>query len=54
LEDGGMNLICHAKDPSMEDTFILGPDLINQLKKKREVKLAHWTDIEGYLATPFK
>ncbi len=54
LEAGGMELMCHAKEPLLEDTFILGPDLINQLKKKREVMLAHWTDIEGYLATPFK
>lgn len=54
LNNGGMKLIGHAKETSLEDTFILGPDLINQLQKKREVMLAHWTDIEGYLATPFK
>jgi len=54
LEDGGMELICYAKPPFPEDTFILGPELIDQLKKKRKIMLAHWTDIEGYLATPFK
>ncbi|MFN2396884.1 MAG: hypothetical protein ABR597_14485, partial [Bacteroidales bacterium] len=54
LENGGMELVCHAKEPLLEDTFILGPDLINHLKKKRKVMLAHWTDIEEYLATPFK
>ncbi len=54
LEDGGMELICYAKPPFPEDTFILGPELIDQLKKKRKIMLAHWTDIEGYLTTPFK
>ena len=54
LEDGGMELVCYAKPPFPEDTFILGPDLIDQLKKKRKIMLTHWTDIEGYLATPFK
>ena len=54
LTDGGMELICHASDPRYEDTFLLGPDLINQLKSKRKIMLRHWTDIEGYLATPFK
>ena len=54
LEDGGMEFIAHAKDPKYEDTFLLGPDLIGQLKSKRKIMLRHWTDIEGYLATPFK
>ena len=54
LEDGGMEFICHADDPKYEDTFLLGPDLVEQLKKKRKIMLDHWTDIEGYMATPFK
>jgi hypothetical protein len=54
LEDGGMDFIAHADDPKYEDTFLLGPDLIEQLKLKREIMLKHWTDIEGYLASPFK
>ncbi len=54
LEDGGMELVCHASDPRYEDTFLLGPDLIAQLKLKRKIMLKHWTDIEGYMATPFK
>jgi hypothetical protein len=37
-----------------EDMFVLGADLIDQLKKKRKIMLAHWQDIEGFLATPFK
>jgi hypothetical protein len=54
LESGGLELISTAKPPFPEDTFILGPDLIEQLKMKRKIMLSHWTDIEGYLKTPFK
>lgn len=54
LENGGMEFISHADDPKYEDTFLLGPDLIEQLKTKRKIMLNHWTDIEGYMATPFK
>ncbi len=54
LEDGGMELVSHAQVPFEEDTFVLGANLIEQLKKKRKIMLKHWTDIEGYMATPFK
>lgn len=54
LEDGGMKFIAYADDSKYEDTFLLGPDLIDQLKLKRRIMLRHWTDIEGYMATPFK
>ena len=54
LEDGGMAFICHADDPKYEDTFLLSPDLIEQLKKKRKIMLDHWTDIEDYMTMPFK
>ncbi len=54
LSNGGMEFISHADDTRYEDTFLLGPDLIEQLKMKRRIMLAHWTDIEGYMATPFK
>jgi hypothetical protein len=54
LRDGGMEFIAHADNPKYEDTFLLGPDLIDQLKMKRKIMLNHWTDIEWFLATPFK
>ncbi|HQG76478.1 MAG TPA: hypothetical protein PLS58_03255 [Bacteroidales bacterium] len=54
LSGGGTDILCHASDPAQEDTFLLGPGLIRQLKLKQKIMLAHWTDIEGYLATPFK
>jgi hypothetical protein len=53
LEDGGMDLVVHAKPPFKEDTFLLGADLIEQIKQKRKIMMAHWRDIEGYLTTPF-
>jgi hypothetical protein len=54
LENGGMDLINHAKDPALEDTFLLGPDLIENLKQKRIIMLDHWLDIEDYMTSPFK
>lgn len=54
LEKEGLNQICHADDQKHEDTFLLGPDLINQLKKKCKIMLDHWRDIEDYMTTPFK
>jgi len=54
LQKGGMDMVIHAKDAMHEDTFLLGPDLINQVKKKRKIMLDHWRDIEGYMASPFK
>lgn len=46
--------ISHVNDSKYEDTFLLGPDLIEQLKKKRKIMLRHWVDIESYMTTPFK
>ncbi len=54
LENGGMELISHAEDQNLEDTFLLGPDLIENLKQKRKIMLDHWLDIEDYLTSPFK
>jgi len=54
LENGGMDLINHAEDPTLEDTFLLGPDLIESLKQKRKIMLDHWLDIEDYMTSPFK
>ena len=53
LENGGMDLVVHAKGAYIEDTFLLGADLIEQLKQKLKIMMAHWRDIEGYLSTPY-
>lgn len=54
LKNGGMKFIRHADDPAYEDTFLLGPDLIEQLQTKRRIMLDHWRDIEGFLTSPYK
>jgi len=54
LQKGGLHSLILAKDIKHEDCFLLGPDIIGQLKKKQKVMLAHWTDIEDYLTSPFK
>ena len=43
-----------AKDPRYEDTFLLGPDFLEQLRKKAGIMRAHWLDVQDYLAPPHK
>lgn len=54
LENGGLELLCLAPDARHEDTFMLGPDLIDQLRKKTRIMRDHWLDVEDYLAPPHK
>ena len=54
LEQGGIKQVILAASPVYEDRFLLGPSIIDQLKKKRKIMLDHWQDIEGYLTSPFK
>ena len=54
LKGGGVKQLLTAEDPADEDTFLLGPDLINQLKSKCRIMRRHWLDAERWLATPHK
>jgi hypothetical protein len=54
LEEGGTRLVCVSPTPQTEDTFTLGPNLVEQLKMKRKIMLDHWRDIEYFMTTPFK
>jgi hypothetical protein len=54
LENGGIGLMLLAKHPRDEDTFLLGPDLIEQLKKKMKAMRRHWRDAASHLAMPHK
>jgi hypothetical protein len=54
LTGGGMELVCHAQDPSDEDTFLLGPDLIEQIKAKSRTMRRHWLNAEKHLTSPLK
>jgi len=54
LENGGLELAAMAEDPRYEDTFLLGPDLLQQLKSKVRIMREHWLDVQDYLAPPHK
>ena len=54
LEERGTDQLTHAENPEDEDTFLLGPDIIDQLKKKVKIMRDHWLDVERYLAPPHK
>ncbi len=54
LQNGGLEVLCHANDKVHEDCFLLGPDIIAQLKMKYRIMISHWRDIEDYMTTPFK
>ncbi len=54
LEHGGAERVFTAPDARHEDTFILGPDLVGQLRQKAKIMRAHWLDVQDYLAPPLK
>jgi hypothetical protein len=54
LEAGGLRQILTATNPADEDPFLLGPDLVSQLKLKCNIMQRHWLDAEAYLAPPHK
>lgn len=54
LENGGLEQVIVADKPVYEDRFLLGPDLLDQMKKKRKIMMHHWQDIEQFLASPLK
>ena len=54
LDKGGMKFIGHAQDAKYEDTFLLGPQLKENLKQKVDLMRAHWLDVQKYLASPHK
>jgi hypothetical protein len=54
LENGGMEWFITALDAEEEDTFILGPDVLDQLRRKMTIMRRHWCDAEEYLAPPHK
>lgn len=41
-----------ASTSEEEDTFILGPDLIDQLRRKREIMLRHWSEFDRLFLPP--
>jgi hypothetical protein len=54
LESRGLRQLAHAADAQDQDTFVLGPDVIGDIKKKVQVMRHHWLDVQNYLAPPNK
>jgi len=55
LEAGGrMAQVLTATDPADEDPFLLGPDLLDQLKLKGQIMRRHRLDAEEFLFPPHK
>ena len=54
LEERGTEQVAHADEARDEDTFVLGPDIVDQLKRKVTIMRDHWLDVEKYLAPPHK
>jgi len=54
LEGGGLEVLSHASSKRHEDTFLLGPDIVDQLRTKVRLMREHWLDVSRYLATPHK
>jgi hypothetical protein len=52
LQREGLELLSHAASATDEDTFLLGPDIVAQLRQKQALMSAHWRDAEGYFVTP--
>ena len=44
LEDGGAPLLPLAESSDKETTFLFGPDLADQLRKKQEIMMKYWRD----------
>ena len=44
LEDGGAPLLPLADTPENETTFLFGPDLADQLRKKQQIMMKYWRD----------
>jgi len=54
LEGGGLKYMGHAQDARYEDTFLLGPNLPDGLRRKIDLMRAHWLDVQRYLTPPHK
>ncbi len=52
LESGGDQVVVMADKLEDEDTFLLGPDLADQLRAKRKTMLAHWRDFDRVFLPP--
>jgi hypothetical protein len=55
LDKGGMERLITSRRAGLpEDTFLLGADIADQLRRKMAIMRRHWLDASAYLATPLK
>ncbi|MFA7229750.1 MAG: hypothetical protein WC071_00630, partial [Victivallaceae bacterium] len=54
LETSDCKLIFHAKTPDGETPFMLGPDIVADLRKKTKIMFKHWLDMNQLVAPPNK
>ncbi|WP_321474714.1 hypothetical protein [uncultured Paludibaculum sp.] len=54
LEDGGLPLFSRAKTARDQDTFVMGPDIVGDLKHKASIMRGHWLDAQRDLPAPLK
>jgi hypothetical protein len=54
LQNGGMELVAYSQSKKYEDTFLLGPDLIEALHEKTRLMEREWLDAGEYLTSPLK
>jgi len=54
LEQRGIAGLVLADDPAGQDTFTLGPAILDDLRHKIRLMREHWLDVEDYLAPPLK
>jgi hypothetical protein len=52
LSGGGLGFFAHAQRAEDEDTFLLGPDLLENLETKRRLMRKYWLDAQSYLTSP--
>jgi hypothetical protein len=49
LKQGGLKNFAYSRDKRHEDTFLLGPDFVQQIQRKADLMRQHWRDVDKYL-----
>ncbi len=49
LVDGGLDLVARARSQKDEDTFLYGPSLVDELRRKLAIMHEHWLDGQRFL-----
>jgi hypothetical protein len=52
LANGGLDFVARARNPKDEETFLYGPNLLDDMRKKVSIMSEHWLDGQRYLTPP--